>query len=354
MTSSNQRSDKLFTKQQHSWVLLLFCALLIMTTTGCTIFGFELKPVAINKRTVKRTSPNSDVSNQLLKQAMQAQSAGNLDQALNTFLQILEKDPKNFNAHMGVGDIYHIKGDFQVAANTFEKARTINPRNFDVNYKLGLMYHLLNRVSDAIQVYLTALSINPDSYEANLNLATAYLQINQPALGLPYAQRAVKLNPTTVVVHANLGAIYSALNRHEEAINAYRTAAEQGELEPHVMLGMADSLIKTGKFTRAINTLNVINQQKQNAVANERLGYIYFKTGDYEKSLAAYEQANNLDDNNVPALNGIGVNLMTQYLQGERNNKKLKNRAIQVWQQSLRINPQQRRIVDLISRYREL
>lgn len=329
-------------------VMMTFVGLL----SGCQIFFPSTK--RSNTQTTKRSTVDPANSGILLKRAMQDQETGNLDQALATFIKILESDPDNFDAHMGVGDIYHVKGDFNAAAKTFENARKINPRDFNVNYKLGLMYHLLDRLKDAVQIYLTALSINPESYEANLNLATAYLQMDQPALGLPYAQKAVKLNPKTMVSHANLGAIYSAVGRYDEAIESYRNAAEWGELETHVVMGLVDAFIKTGKFTRAINTLKLLNQRAPSPSTNERLGYVYFKLGQFDESLAAYQAANKLDPNNTAALNGMGVNLMTKYLQGERNDKALKRRAIEAWQKSIKLDATQKRIIDLISRYREL
>lgn len=296
--------------------------------------------------------PSQDAS--LLKRAMQARDLGRLDEALAAFEKALETNPNLVEAHIGVGDIYHIKGDYNEAAKRYDRARQIEPRNFTANYKLGLMYHLLDRLADAVNAYLSALSIDPNNYEANLNLATAYLQLNQPSLGLPYAQRAVEINRKSMVAWANLAAIQSALGQYDPAIDSYRAAMEWGELEPQIALGLVDAFVKTSRFQQAINTLKALNARAPSAMGYERLGYIHFKLGQYDESLAAYETAHRLDPSDPASLNGIGVNYMTRYLQGEREDKTLKRQAMDAWQRSVRVKPDQQRIIDLIARYSDL
>ncbi len=293
-------------------------------------------------------------SNDLLERGDSYLSEGLLESALAAFEMALETNPRLVNAHMGIGDIYRAKGDYATAAERYESARSLEPRSFDANYKLGLMYHLLNRVRDAIQVYLTALTIDPNSFEANLNLATAYLQIGQPQLGLPYAEAAVNLKPDSQAAQVNLGSIYAAMGQYQLAIDAYRAAAELGALEPQIALNLADALIRTGRYRRAINTLEALARQQSSELVYERIGYAYFKLADFDQSARAYEKALELDPDDPASLNGLGVNLMTQYLRDRRENIDLRDRAIRAWQQSVRIKPDQQRIIDLIARYRGL
>ncbi len=236
----------------------------------------------------------------------------------------------------------------------FESGRSLVPSSVDENYKHGMVFHQLNRVRDAIQVYLTALTIDPNSFEANLNLATAYLQIGQPQLGLPYAEAAVNLKPDSQAAQVNLGSIYAAMGQYQLAIDAYRAAAELGALEPQIALNLADALIRTGRYRRAINTLEALARQQSSELVYERIGYAYFKLADFDQSARAYEKALELDPDDPASLNGLGVNLMTQYLRDRRENIDLRDRAIRAWQQSVRIKPDQQRIIDLIARYRGL
>jgi tetratricopeptide (TPR) repeat protein len=302
-----------------------------------------------------RIKPAVDpVSHTMLTRGQQFKSEGLYLSALAAFNMALERNPRLTDAHLGIGDIYQVQGDYAAAAQSFRSATRLEPRSFKANYKLGLMEHLLNRVREAIDSYLVALSINPKSFEANLNLATAYLQISQPQLGLPYAEAAVKLNPQSQAAHVNLGSIYAAMGEYHLAIDVYRTAAELGDLEPKIALNLVDAFIRTGKYQRALNTLGVLARNKPDVMICERLGYVNFKMGKFSESLAAYEQALGIDPDDPASLNGVGVCLMTQYLSGRREDTALRDRAISSWQRSVRLQPDQQRIIDLIARYRNL
>src|SRR5690606_16643897 len=89
-------------------------------------------------------------------------------------------------------------------------------------------------------------------------------------------------------------------------------------------------------------------------LANERLGYAYFKMLRFDRALSSYRTALSLDGNDVPSLNGLGVCLMTIYLQTGGTDPTYKNIAIDAWRHSLKIQPSQPHIVDLLSRYENL
>ncbi len=282
------------------------------------------------------------------------QRAGLLDSALVAFELALEQNPRMVGARVGIGDIHHVRGNYQAAATQYETARQLEPRNFKANYKLGLMYHLMQRLSDAVPVYLTALTIRPTDFKANLNLATAYLQMDQPQLGLPYAEAAVRLNPQSQSARVNLGAIYAAMGQYVLAIDEYRAAMELGEVELRIALNLVDAFVRVGRFEQAVNVLQTVVRTDSSAMAYERLGYIHFKMGRFDASRETYEKALEIDPDNPAVLNGLGVNLMTRYLQGKRENPKLRDKAVDYWRRSIRIEPDQQRIVDLIARYRNL
>jgi tetratricopeptide (TPR) repeat protein len=214
----------------------------------------------------------------------------------------------------------------------------------------------LTGVREAISEYLQSLAIQPNNFEANLNLATAYLQVDEPQLGLPYAKKAARLKPDSQPARVNLGSIYAALGQYNDAIDEFRAAAELGDLETEIALNLANAFIRTNRPMRALNTLLVLSRGKGagNAMVQERLGYTYFKLKEYDKSLQHYDKALAIDPNDSASLNGKGVNLMTMYLRGQREDSGLRDRAIEAWQKSVRIKPNQRKIIDLIARYRKL
>ena len=324
--------------------LRLLCLVVTASTfTGCSAYFPSNNSPARSSRTTKH-----------LADARQFREEGLNDSALAALSLALEDNPKLTEAHMGMGDIYRERGDYDLARARYEDAADIEPNNFKAHYNLGLMQQILGDATDAVQTYLKALSISPQDFQANRDIASSYLQLGQPETALPYARLATKVNPDSQPAWSNLAATYSLLGQYEQAIDAYRTANELGELADPVLLGLADAHIRLGNYPRAINTLNSLILSSPSATAHERLGYAQFKMRRFEDALDQYEIALTLDPNDTSALNGAGAAYMTLYIEGERENRFQKERAVECWRQSVLIKSEQPRIIDLLSRYSRL
>lgn len=286
-----------------------------------------------------------------LESAQQYMEQGLVDSALSAFGMALEENPRLVEAQLGIGEIYREMGDYNRAKDAYEGAVATDPNNFDANYYLALMRQYLGEVDDAINAYLRALAIEPQSFDANRDLASAYLQAGKLAEALPYAVRATRLNPDSQEAWTNLAATYSLLRRYNDAVDAYRQAAELGELKDPVLLGLADSHIRLGNYDRSINVLESLLTRSPSSTAYERLGYAQFKLRDFDLALKNFRRALALDDEDTAALNGVGACLMTEYINGGRVERIYRDQAIAVWRRSVRLRPEQPRIVDLLSRY---
>jgi len=292
--------------------------------------------------------------NQLLNEAEAHLDEGLTDSALAKFGLALEENPDLIEAQMGMGNIWRQRGDYTKAKLAFEAATEINPNDFDARYYLGHMQHLLGEVENAIRTYLQALAIDPDSHVANRDLAAAYLQTGKPGNALTYARKATELNPDSQESWSNLAACYSLLGEYESAVDAYRQAAELGPLAEPVLLGLADAHIRLGNYTRAINTLDALLRESPSSTAYERLGFAQFKMREFEKALRNFRRALKLDEDDTAALNGVGVCLMTLYIEGDRTNPYQRDQALDAWRDSLKVRPDQPRIVDLLYRYSKI
>ena len=303
---------------------------------------------------VDRANRGEEQASRFLDQAGAYLNEGKTDSALAAFGLALEENPRLTEAHMGMGQIYRERGDYEFAANAYERATVTDPQNFDAHYYLALMRQLMGQVQQAVRTYLQALVIDPDSFEANRDLASAYLQLGRASEAMPYARKATQLNPDSQAAWSNLAAAYSLLGQYEEAVDAYRQAAELGELADPVLLGLADAHIRLGNFARAINTLRSLIRTNPSSTAYERLGYAQFKLRRFEESLDSFQRSLELDPNDSAALNGVGVANMTLYIEGQRTNPYLRDQALDAWRRSVQVRPDQPRIVDLLARYGRL
>ena len=289
-----------------------------------------------------------------LTQAQAYLDDGLTDSALAAFGLALVDNPRLTKAHVGMGRIYLDREDYTLASGAFERATKVDPGSFDAHYYLGLARQMMGKVKEAITVYLRALSINPNSFEANLNLAGAYIQENRPSEALSFARRAVDLDPQSLGAWVTLATTHSLRGNYDRAVESYRVALELGEMPEPVLLGLADAHLKLGNFDLATNVLQTLIRQNPSSTSYERLGYAQFKRNRFDDALASFRAALSIDAEDTAAFNGLGVCLMTLYLQSDGKVPAQKAAAINAWRQSLQLRPDQTRIINLLSRYQGL
>ena len=328
---------------------------MIVTLLAAVLSGGTLVavPGCVESR-ANQIEQKNDRARGYVNQGDAQRESGMLREALQSYEQALVENPRITAAHMGIGSVYRETGDFNKAKSAYLNAVELEPDNFDANYFLGLMRQLTGEVKQAIASYLRALTIDPDSIDANRDLASAYMQLGNATDARYYAKRATELDPDSQPAWANLAAVYSLLGDYEEAVLAYRQAAELGELAPPVLLGLADAHIRLDNYRRAINTLQRLIADHPSSTAYERLGFAQFKLREFEDALESFRTAVELDTTEVGAHNGIGVCLMTLYVEGGRENDYQRRQALAEWRKSLQINANQPKIVDLVARYGQL
>jgi len=178
--------------------------------------------------------------------------------------------------------------------------------------------------------------------------------LGRPAEALPYIRRATEIGNVPAATWANLGTCYSLLGQHAPAIAAFTYAVQHGDARPQLVLSLAESHVKLGQYAPALEVLQPLARTQPNAAVYERMGYAQFKLQKYDAALANYRAALSFQANDTASLNGLGVCLMTLYIQGDRANPALRDEALATWRKSLQRNPAQPRIVDLLSRYQKL
>ncbi len=311
----------------------------VVALTGCSM------------STAAKTRETDIRAREYVARAEQLTEEGMLDEAITQLELAIEENATLTTAHVDLGDIYRVQGNYQAAEQSYRRATELEPRNFEAQYGHGLVLQLLDRLSDAVRAYLRALSIDPNNFNANLNLATAYLQLQESRQALPYARKAVEVDPRNGPARVNLGAIYAAVGEYESAIREYQAAAELMDFTPPLLLNLADSLGKTGRYQEMVNTLGQLLRMAPTAQAYERLGFALFRLQRFEEAQDAFARAVELDNAHFPALNGLGVCLLNRYLMSDRTDSEARREGVAALRKSLIVNRDQPRIADLVSRY---
>lgn len=332
-------------------LLHALCALFVVATTlpGCELL--DQQKVRRPKATTRNAGPSED-QKMRLDEAAQATESGDYAHALELFRSILAENPTITTAYLGIGQIYILQEDYASAEPVYERAAKLEPRNFDAQYGHGLSLQMLGRFVDAVKAYHRALTIDPANPNANLNIATSYLQLGEPQSAMIFAQKAVELDPNNGSAHVNLGAIYEQVGRNRDAIDEYILALEIIEDDPApVMLNLVNVLAKENLYQDTVNAAENLIKLQPSANAYERLGWAYFRLGQYEKSIEAYRMGVQRDPSHWPSLNGVGINALNVWLISKKADNEAWREARDSFRQSLRINRDQPRLISLMTNY---
>ncbi len=286
-----------------------------------------------------------------LAQAEAAERAGEYQVALAVFRQILARNPTFATAYIGIGEIYMIQHDYEAAEPVLARAARLEPRNFDAQFGHGRALQMLERFIEAVRAYHRALTIRPDSLVANQTIATTYIQMGEPSSALVFAEKAVEIDPASGPARVNLAAIYQDIGRTADAIRQYEAAVELMEPTSPLLLSLIKALAQEKRYVDAKNTAEYLVKLDPSARAWERLGWCAFRLGDYQQSIESYRESVQVDPFYWPALNGIGCNALNTWLLSGKADSSAFLEAREALRRSLRANPDQQKVISLLSQY---
>lgn len=309
-----------------------------------------IEPISSAERTLK---PNSR-EEASLAQAVQLHASGDLQAALRELENAIAFNPQFTPAYLESGDIYMELAQYEQAERQYALAVRNEPRNFMAQFRHAQVLHKLGSLEESNRAYLRALSIRPASYDANLGISTVLLELGRAEQALPYGQRAVRSEPPSGRARMHLGNVYAALDQHEGAVVEYQQAAELMDAPtPGLLLNMSESLNQLQRYAEMVGALDQLVILEPTAIAYERLGSGLFRLKRYEDALAAFTKASELDTAHYPAFNGIAVCELNTYLWSSKTDGAARENAVGAMRQSLRINRDQPRIVELLRRYKD-
>lgn len=289
---------------------------------------------------------------QSLNRAVELHASGDLEAALRELERAIAFNPMFTRALIESGDIYLEMGEYERAERQFAAAVRSEPRNYLAQYRHANVLHKLGSLEESKRAYLRALSIRPSAFDANLGLSIVHLESGFAEQAIPYAQRAVRADPPSGRARMHLGNVYAAMDQHEDAIVEYQQAADMFDAPGSgLLLNLADSLNQLQRYAEMVGALEQLVLIEPDTVAYERLGSGYFRLRRYDEALEAFNSSANLDPNHYAAHNGIAVCELNNYLWNGKTDGAARERAVEAMRQSLRLERQQPRIVELLRRY---
>ncbi len=118
------------------------------------------------------------------------------DEAIQTYMQVLEAEPDHAPAHINLGTLYYNRQDFVSSEKHYRQAVKADPRYALAYFDLGNVLDETGRIEEAVAAYTTAIQLAPTYADAHYNLALAYERMLQPRQALPHWRTYLKLDST--------------------------------------------------------------------------------------------------------------------------------------------------------------
>ena len=263
---------------------------------------------------------------ELLRAAQKfAPSLAALPQDLTDFDLYVRSGPQEmaYIVAVALGLVHYADGNYAAAEHLFTSALTGAPASSEL---LGLdvphfyrataryfSYQPPDRPMDGIVADLQeSISLRPDFWQAHWNLALIYTAYCTPTLtldaALAEAEQVRGLQPERADAYWLLGQIRSQREEWPEAEAAYRQALQRDPTHADAQEGLANALEKQDRadearlaYQRALELRQEAaqNQPKRGkgttpeaqAEAQDKLGYAYLQTGDYDRAIALFQEA---------------------------------------------------------------
>jgi cytochrome c-type biogenesis protein CcmH/NrfG len=136
----------------------------ILIVAVALLFGFVLgATVAILKKSQEPKSISS-------KENPQEENVSDYEENIRLAKSVLEKDPRDLQALISLGDAYFDTDQYQEAIDAYSKALAIDPKDSDVRTDMGIMYRKLGEFDKAIVAFRQAAQDQPLHVNSRFNL----------------------------------------------------------------------------------------------------------------------------------------------------------------------------------------
>jgi len=213
-----------------------------------------------------------------------------VDDALDAFGRVVQKDPDEFVALDYMGSIYLDRKDYARAEEYLK--RVLEIRQLDtVYFKLGIIREIQEQYPEAIANYEAALHLNPLHQQARERIAQIY--VKQKSMGKAIDEFLVlsRQQPENVDMHVRLGMLYYETKDFVRSLDEFKTALAGSPDNTAIRYYLALVLEEMERFDEAVTEFKkIIIQEPKNVNAFLHLAIIYSRQKKDDEVISTFEE----------------------------------------------------------------
>jgi tetratricopeptide (TPR) repeat protein len=145
---------------------------------------------------------------------------------LDTYHEILNVNAESAEADMLAGEALDEKKDTTGAIQQFRAAVKANPKEPDAHYGLGYLLWIQKQYPEAASEFQAELDNNPNHVQALTYLGDTQMHLKHPDLARPLLENALRLDAGQALAHLDLGILLADAGSQEDALREMRAAAK--------------------------------------------------------------------------------------------------------------------------------
>ena len=229
-----------------------------------------------------------------------ASEQNHFDEAEGFFKKITQIDPKNKFGWLSLSFLYNQQQEYNRAIITLQDGISHLPNDNDLLGFYGSTLNQLKRYDEAVKILEKVHQAEPDDLNIIVSLGVAYEELKMFAESDSLHESAIRQFPEEALLLNNYS--YSLGERGIHLDRALEMAKKAVSIEPENG-AFLDTIgwiyFKTGDYEKAKEFIQkAITKREESAVVVEHLGDVYFKLGNIEKAREYWNQALQKDPDN--------------------------------------------------------
>lgn len=229
---------------------------------------------------------------------------GAFAEARESYQQLVNLDPRDADAHNGLGTALAQLARYGEAEAEFRRAIALRPAFPEAHFNLGGVLQVTGRYTESEMPLRRALKLRPTYINARISLGMTCALLGRLAEARACYEKALRVAPRNTQARVGIGQIESLEGRFTEAEAAFRKALEIQPRVPYAWGALvwlrkmtpADSEWVKGAEEIAAGGISAVDE----AALRYAIGKYYDDVGDFGAAFRAYQRANELKKLRAP------------------------------------------------------
>ena len=217
-------------------------------------------------------------------------------------IPILSKDVNDVETLTLVAEFYFKRKFYQDALETFIFILEQVPPTAQIFQKIGYCYHQMGDIENALKYYEHAELLNADSNWTMRRMAMCYRALNKPDQALKFYEKIAIAYPDDLNIALNMGHCYLELGNYNEAIKNYYKVEYLDEKTTQAWRPLAWCLLLSKDFLQSKEYYDKILKDSPRSEDYLNMGHISFAQNNIVEAVDFYKKAINGDVSKISVL----------------------------------------------------